>query len=1030
MKDWENPPLTGRKRLPARAGLTPYHDEESAVKGDSSKSPYFLPLNGKWKFKLFSSPELAGDDFSGESFDDSCWDELDVPSNWQMRGYGHPHYTNSQYPFPKDPPYVPDKNPAGCYRKKFRIEESWKKRRIILRFDGVDSCFFLRVNGKDAGFSKGSRIAAEFDITKLILAGENVLSVKVLQWSDGSYLEDQDMWWLSGIFRDVYIKAEPPVSIEDAFIKAGLSDDYTGGELCAELLINNSTGKTVENYSLGLKLLDEDGRVVFGKERSIKVKASGALRVEISGGIESPRRWTAETPELYGVLLSLKDAKGKTVDARALKAGFRRVELKNGNMLVNGRRVMLKGVNRHDFHPEKGRALTRDDMEEDIILMKRFNINAVRTSHYPNAPEFYSLCDFYGLYVMCEADVETHGFEYEEGKNPSMWKEWEGAFLDRMQRMVEAFKNHPSIIMWSLGNESGFGRNHEKMADWTRKRDNTRLIHYQRASALCIEKILEGKPAERESKVFDVISLMYTAPGKLKKAARADKFKKPFILCEYAHAMGNGPGGLGEYWKLFYSGKKFQGGFVWEWKDAGISRKTDDGKKHFAYGGDFGDEPNDGHFIIDGLVFPDGEPSPGLFELKSHIQPVEVKTLDEGKGMFRVKNRYDFIDLSGLCGHWVLKGDGEKIDCGRISLAAVKPGRSAGFKIPIDKKKLENYSEIFADFVFTLKEKTSWAPACHEIAGEQVEIFSKKTGSVTSKVETSGKLSLRESPAQIQVKGKGFEFAFDKVSGMLSSWNVRGESLIRKGPFLNFWRAPVDNDRRFLEEWKKARYDMLGHKTVSSACSRRKNGSVSVRFGVRIAAASRPAYFECVNEYVISSAGGVEVIFSGKPLVKDLPHLPRIGVRLELPGEFENVKWYGRGPGESYSDSKKAARLGIYSMKVDELRTRYVFPQENGNREDVRRLELSGENGLILRVSGEPFFSFSAHYFTQEDFQEALHDYELKKRGFVSLSLDHKQCGLGSGSCGTPTFEEYRVKPAPFRFGFRIDAGFRKKESK
>lgn len=1021
MKDWENPRLTGRNRMKPRAFLAPCCDEASAIAGFLSENPNFLSLNGPWKFRLFENPESAEKDFFSPGFDDSGWDDLDVPSCWQMKGYGSPHYTNAQYPFPKDPPYVPDENPTGCYRKKFKIGKGWKDRRIILRFNGVESFFSLWVNGVEAGLSKGSRLPAEFDITDLAAEGENLIAVKVLQWSDASYLEDQDMWWMSGIFRDVNVCLEPPETIGDVSVKAGLSDNYKDGVLEVEAVVENKGKTASEGSRLVLKLLDREGSVLLEKEKKADASAGGGRKVKFKEEIAAPRRWTAEAPELYTVLFALRSKKGEDICVKALKTGFRRVELKDGNMLVNGKPIMLKGVNRHDFNPDTGRRVTLRDMEEDILLMKRFNINAVRTSHYPNDPAFYRLCDYYGLYVMCEADIETHGFGYTEKENPCGWEQWKPAFPDRTRRMVEEFKNHPSIIMWSLGNEAGFGKNHEAAAEWIRKRDNTRLIHYERASAPYLEKVLDDKPAKRESKVFDVISLMYPSPEKLRKAARKDKSGRPFILCEYGHAMGNGPGGFKEYWELFYSNKKFQGGFVWEWRDGGIKSQNEDGREYFAYGGDFGDEPNDGNFIIDGLVFPDGTPSPALFELNAHIQPVEVKAAEPLKGKFRLKNRYDFTDLSALSMEWILKGDGNEIERGSQDLPSVKPGKSAEIYIPVNPGKYSAFCELFVDFIFREAGYTAEAGQGRTVALEQIKLpapAKKNTGKPVR--ASSGMLSVEDSSDCIKVEGEDFRLGFNRVSGVLAGCEAGGARIIKKGPSLNFWRAPIDNDKRFLPEWKSLRLDMLRQKTVSAGYSKASNGAVTVDFSSRIGAPSMPAYFKCRQEYIVFPSGEIECHFSGEPLVKGLPELSRIGTRLELPGEFKHVCWYGRGPGENYADSKKAAPFGIYSADVDELYTPYVFPQENGSRGEVRWAEFINPEGGRVKITGVPEFSFSAHYFTLEDFELAAHDYELQKKDFISLNLDYKQCGLGSGSCGPPTFRKYRVKPEAFSFGYRM----------
>ncbi|MEC0208818.1 glycoside hydrolase family 2 TIM barrel-domain containing protein, partial [Paenibacillus ehimensis] len=661
-RDWQNLNVLERNRLPARASFIPYGAADAALTYDRGSSDRFMLLNGEWAFHYAARPEEAPASFYMPEFDDSGWDRLAVPSHWQLHGYGAPHYTDLYYPFPVRPPEVPADNPTGTYRRTFTLPESWLSRNVFLRFQGVDSAFHVWLNGSYVGYSQGSRLPSEFAIAPFVREGENVLAVQVYQWSDGSYLEDQDMWWLSGIFRDVALVAQPKTYIRDYTVVADLDEDGRNGLLDVRVKLakeRTMTGNVVLEWRLtdgeqgteaASGVCPVDGWSEGGDE------AAAHFRAQLSG----VRPWTAETPVLYDLLLTLKTADGETLEVVPTRVGFRRVEVQGGRLLVNGKPIRLRGVNRHDHHPERGRAVTLETMERDVVLMKRHNINAVRTAHYPNDPRFYDLCDRYGLYVMDETDLETHGFELVgDADRLSNDPAWEKAYVERMQRMVGRDKNHPSILFWSLGNESGFGCNHEAMAAWCRSADPTRLIHYE---------------GDREAKVCDVFSTMYSTVEKMIGFGQRDNEEEPHVLCEYAHAMGNGPGGLLEYEEAFRNYPRLAGGFVWEWIDHGLSRRTADGRTYYAYGGDYGDEPNNGNFVIDGLVMPDRTPSPGLLEYKKIIEPVTAEAFDAGQGTVTIRNRYDFRDLSHLQLVWTVSADGASLVSGCAPLPDVPPG--------------------------------------------------------------------------------------------------------------------------------------------------------------------------------------------------------------------------------------------------------------------------------------------------------------------------------------------------------------------
>jgi beta-galactosidase/evolved beta-galactosidase subunit alpha len=1010
MLDWMNHKLTGINRVSPRSELLPFPDAQSALIGQRSVSPYFKLLNGIWKFSCYSNPAYVDPDFAAEDYDACDWDELEVPSCWQMHGYGRPHYTNVIYPFPIDPPNVPTENPTGCYRREFDIPENWDGRRIFINFRGVDSAFYVWVNGQMVGFSKGSRLPAEFDITDQLRTGKNTLALQVMQWSDGSYLEDQDMWWLSGIFRDVYLTALPQVDLFDVFVKTDLDAKYTDAKLNVEAVVKNFSESNAGDFSIECALLDQGHAKIAGGEMksAISVKAGGDQTVNLSAAITAPKLWTAETPNLYILLITIKNAKGQTVVVHRVNVGFRKVEIIKGQICVNGKPIMFRGVNRHDCHPDTGRVISYDDMLRDVLLMKRHNINAVRTSHYPNDPRFYELCDRYGLYVICEADIESHGFLYED--NISMYPEWEDAFMDRMKRMVEAYKNHAGIILWSLGNECGFGCNHEVMAAWTKQRDNTRLIHYER---------------DLEVKVADVISQMYIDPDGCIEAVKKHKYEKPFILCEYAHAMGNGPGVFQEYMKLFNENPNIQGGFVWEWADHGIRMHDDNGREWYAYGGDFEDTPNDGNFVCDGLVFPDRTPSPALIEFKKVIEPVKVVADDILQGRVKVTNHYDFLSLSHLAISWTLTENGSVIESGTLPPLSIPARGSDLVTVPFKKPAaLLAGGEYFLNLRFTLPADTLWAEAGHEIAVSQIAVPFETPAIPAVDLKNLSPMEIEEDPTTILILGNDFEIEFDRVHGLMTRWTVNGANLICRGPQLNFWRVPIDNDRHFdangfAHIWKTARFDAMMHRTDSCEIVERAAGKVVIKIDAYIAPPVERHGFTCEYTYTIYGNGDVIINAAGQPRGQ-MPHLPRIGLQMTLPTEFDTVDWFGRGPGESYADTKEANLVGRYQKTVDELFTNYVFPQENGNREDVRWVSLTSHQGIGLRASGYPTLNFSASEYTPKDLETAKHQNELSPSDEITLNLDYRQCGVGSNSCGPTTSEQHLIPAAPFTFTIRL----------
>ncbi|WP_371572481.1 glycoside hydrolase family 2 TIM barrel-domain containing protein [Streptomyces sp. NBC_01314] len=968
---------------------SPGHGRAQPRAAFTSNAPV-LDLTGTWRFRLAAGLPQVTEGFEAEGFDDSDWDTIAVPSCWQMDGlpgeprFGAPSYTNQIYPFPIDPPHVPDTNPTGEYRREFTLPAPWPAGRTLLRFEGVDSCFAVWLNGTLLGDGQGSRLPTEFDVTDTLRAdGPNTLAVRVHQWSAASYLEDQDMWWLSGIFRPVALLSRPDGALTDVFVHADY-DHLTGhGTLSV-----HTTGAPARLTVPELGITDAD--------------PAGPHTV---AGIVS---WSAEQPRLYDAELV---SDGERIP---LRIGFRRIEVKDGLILANGRPVLFRGVNRHEWNPDTGRTLSHEDMLADVLLMKRHNINAVRGSHYPPDSTFLDLCDEYGLWVIDECDLETHGFGLVgwEG-NPSDDPSWREAFLDRMRRMVERDKNHPSVVMWSLGNEAGHGSNLRAMAEWTRERDPERLIHYE---------------GDDNCDYVDVYSQMYTdhnglgvigrghEPVTRDPAQDARRRTMPFILCEYAHAMGNGPGGLSEYQDLFESYPRLHGGFVWEWIDHGIRRRLPDGREHFAYGGDFGEPVHDDNFVCDGLVFADRTPSPGLTEYKKAVEPVRI-TLDPAGGTIRIRSHLHTLDTAHLRFRWTVEDQGRPQGDGELAVPAVAAGAATELTWPEALTKLcdaplDEGEERWVTVTAELAGDEPWAPAGHEIAWSQAAIAgpvpeTPPLARPLTPVLTDGTYAL--GPA-----------VFDAVTGTLLRL---GGDLDVDGPRLDLWRAPTDNDLRtwggpLAEAWRNAGLDRLEHRTVRV---QPHDGGLAVT--IRTAPAGADHAMRTVFRWAADAEdpGLLRLSLTTEPVGTWPCPLPRIGIRLALPQDIETVDWFGLGPGEAYSDTTAAVRVGRFTARVDDLQTPYALPQENGNRRQVRHARLTGGHGSGLVITGGPHLDLTVRRWTSEDLDQARHTTDLRPRDRVYVNLDAAQQGIGSGACGPATQPQHELvaRPVTLAIGFR-----------
>ena len=1014
--DWQNPLVLQHNRQPAHANLLPYPDDASALTAERGATPFFALLNGAWKFAYLPAPHEAPAGFEAAGFDDSEWDSIPVPSNWQMQGYGRPNYTNVNYPYPVDPPFVPDDNPTGLYRRKFYVPETWAGRQVALIFEGVDSAYYVWVNGQMVGYSQVPHLPAEFDITPFIQPGENQVTVEVFQWSDGSYLEDQDMWRLSGIFRDVCLVAYPQVHVRDVRIRTILDDRYQDAVLDLQAKIKNSALRAAGEYSLTAKLLDARGGLVFEQVVQSALVISGGEEV-VAGAmvpVKAPRLWSAEDPYRYTLLLTLNGPDGSVLEVEHFTTGFVQVEIKAGVFYVNGVAIKMQGVNRHETHPDLGHAVPYESMVQDIVLMKQHNINTVRTSHYSNDTRWLDLCDEYGLYVVAETDLEAHGFHPVGDWNyPASHPDWKEAHVERSARMVERDKNHPSIVMWSLGNELGFGPNIQAQSDWIHENDPTRPVHYERT----------------REQATDVVSVMYPTVNFLEEEGRnLSGDPRPFFMCEYAHAMGNGPGNIKEYWDVIRAYPRLMGGCVWEWVDHSVRMHTAEGEEYFAYGGDFGDQPNDGDFCVDGLNWPDRIPYPGLIEYKKILEPVEVQAVDLKNGKLRLTNRYAFISLAGLEGSWSLYRDDCLLEQGRLPALTVAAGATMDINLPYRWPAVVAGAEYWLNLSFTLADDQLWAKRGLEMAWAQIKLPVETLAFPKINLANFAPLQIAEGAQAVTVIGGDFELVFDTFRGTIGSWQWQGVSLIEEGPRVNVWRAPTDNDVRIAVDWRKFGYDRLQQRIERVEMDA---GNDEVQFKVQSvlgAYSLRPA-FGVETRFQVSANGAVVIDTTLKPLQEGLPSLPRLGLQLKLPGDFERFAWYGRGPHENYVDRKESARVGVYSGSVMEQYVPYVFPQENGSKSDVRWAALTDLRGLgLMAVSMPPGVSsaipgrlnVSAHYFTPEDFTAASHTYELKPRPEITLNLDHEFNGLGSNSCGPGPLEKYWLRAESHYFSLRL----------
>lgn len=987
LKLWEDYQLSDYHRLPARSHL------ESYAPSDLNHLRNYQLLNGTWQFKFLDAPEYAPKDFAEPTYDDHEWQAIPVPSNWQLQGYGKMHYSDLWYNFPIIPPHVPSENPTGLYRRTFTMAELQPNEQYIINFDGVDSAFKLYLNGQYVGYSKGARLPSEFDVTPYLHAGENTIAVLVVQWSDGTYLEDQDMWWLSGLFRDVSLYSRPQHGIYDLQVRTYLHQNYQQGELVVTPTFDVANGQVV-TYTL------KDGA------RTLLTKQLDGNQ-SLDEKLDEIELWSAESPKLYELTVVVREG-DEILEVIQQRVGFRQIELAGKTFLVNGQAIKLKGVNMHDYSATDGRVMTREDYRKNIYLMKQHNINAIRTAHYPKAPYFYDLCDELGMYVIDETDLECHGFELTDRYD---WisddPKWQMAYVNRMERTLQRDKNHPSIIMWSLGNESAFGDNFRAMAAYCKKADPTRLVHYE---------------GDFDAEVSDVYSTMYTwleHDTKLTMDQVLQTTQKPHILCEYAHSMGNGPGNLKEYQDLFYAHPELQGGFIWEWFDQGIETKQD-GQTYYRYGGDFGDEPNNANFCIDGLIRPDGRPSTALTEVQKTFEPFTMTLIDLATRQIRITNHLDFLTSDAYDFDYVLEKDGHEIAGGSLNVPTITPRGTLVMNLSTLLPSLD------PDHLYTLHVRTKATTSAPWVTVGDVlsqSNFTLQRPTLVLAHSRGEAVTVQEDDLTITLKAAQNQYVFDKIKGRLQLTHA-GKPIIEDGIHMNFWRAPIDNDMEILDEYYHKYFLNLWHEsTVDVQFSQLSRGDYQVTMEKLVGTTNSGWYYDIQETYTIHEDGSfdfkVDGIASGKrDCAPDM--LPRIGVSMRLPKDYQQVNYRGMGPTENYSDSHQAAYLGVFESTVDDLFVDYVKPQENGNHMETDRVILQNTTSKIQLGMTRPL-NFSVANYSDETLERAKHTIDLQADDYVSLYLDVKQNGLGTNSCGQNQLKKYRCKFDDFSFGFNFD---------
>jgi beta-galactosidase len=1019
--DWENPHVFGINKEPARATFTPFPDESTALRGEHG-SPWVQSLDGAWKFKWVKRPDLRPVDFYKPDFDVSSWKEIPVPSNWEMQGYGTPIYTNITYPFKRDAPRVTDtpddhswtaydqRDPVGSYRRDFEVPASWYGRETYLLFNGVNSAYYVWINGQKVGYSQDSRMVSEFNITKYLQSGKNSIAVEVYRWCDGSYMEDQDFWRMSGIFRDVTLVSRAPLHIRDFQVLTPFDSAYENATFKLHISLQN-TGAKGGAASVEVKLLDSTGKPVFSTTKKLNTSATKGSDFDLQQAVAKPNKWSAEIPYLYQLLLTLKDAKGNIVEVIPWKVGFRQSEIKGNQILFNGKKLIIRGVNRHEFDPDRGQVITREMMIQDIKLMKQNNINAVRTCHYPNVPEWYQLADEYGLYILDENNVESHGYGSGEKQPISNGPDFRDAIVDRMQRTIERDKNHPSIIAFSMGNEAGWGANFIAAKKWAKTHHPEFFIIYE----------------PHNSVHGDALTPMYAKPQNIVEYYNTYGNGRPFFEIEYAHAMGNSTGNFQQYWDLFEKEPWAHGGFIWDWVDQGIRKKGSNGKDFWAYGGDFGDKPNDDNFCTNGLVLPDRTVHPGLSEVKHSYAGIKVEAVDLLNGKIRIHNKYNFLDLGFVRGSWTLDENGKRIQSGELPIENLAPGTAKEVTLDIKPPAQKPGAEYFLTVSFTLAQDTPWAVRDHVVAWDQFEVPFTTSPAPARQTDNFPAVKLAEIPGELVISNDAFSIAIDRESGSISSYNVGGNEMLTAPLEPNYWRAPTDNDRGNGMPARQGIWQLaaVNRSPATVTANQVSPGTIKVT-----AVSTLPAGHSTQSYvYTIHGDGSIDIDSAFKPGESNLPDLPRFGMQMRVAGTLRNVEWYGRGPQENYWDRNLGAAVGIYKSKVDAMWFPYIEPQETGNRTDTRWVTFTDEKGFGFKASGMPLLSFSAWPFRMSELEHEKtpvntghkHPSEIVPSEDITVNLDDRQMGVGGDdSWGAPVHKEFSLPAVAYQYKFRL----------
>jgi beta-galactosidase len=1009
---WEIPTIVDEGKEPARAFFVPFNNLDELQSNDIQKSQNIQLLNGTWKFNFAEKVADRPADFYKTDLNESGWKDIQVPGSWETQGFGVPVYTNISYIFPENPPFVDNNDlPIGTYRKTFTVDKKLANKEIILHFGSIAGAATIYLNGQRVGYSKAAKTPAEFNITPFLKNGENLLALQVFKWSDASYLEDQDFWRLAGIERDVFLIGRPKVSIEDFFVVGDLDAAYKNGILSMDIDVRNFNTQNSDKQSVVVTLTDKQQKPVFSKTLSINtIEAKKAQTVSFVQKINNPEKWSAEYPTLYAVSVELKNAEGKTIEVAGCKTGFRKMEIKNKQLLINGQPIVIRGTNIHEHHEKNGHYLDSKTRLKDLQLMKQYNLNAIRTSHYPQAPEFYELCDKYGFYVVDEANIEAHGLDgMPKDKHPSNMADWKGQHLDRTARMFERDKNHPSVIVWSLGNESDFGTNYEMTYNWLKENDKAhRPVQFERAFGNAFS---------------DIMCPMYARPHDVERYANDPKSSKPYIQCEYAHSMGNSTGNFQDYWDIYMKYPILQGGFIWDWVDQGLEMKNFEGKKYWIYGGDLGGYrwTHDENFCDNGLINADRTIHPALNEVKKVYQPIWFKAVDIEKGIITILNHNLFTNLNAYDYNWKLFENGKQIASNTFQVEG-KPLESKTITLQLPAINFKTGSEFFLVIEASQQQATDLVEKGHVVANEQ---FAFQANNFFVAKTADGNLAITKTERKLTFKSGDVEGAIDLRSGKLSEYKYKGIGLITDQLRANFWRAPIDNDfgnkMNFrLNIWRAADNNM----NLQSVDVKEQTSD-----GLKVVSTYRflDLDIKYTVTYSIRNDASVVVTSSIDMGNLKLPELPRFGMKTQLPVEFEKVTYYGRGPWENYNDRKTSAFVGNYSSTVSNLNFDYSRPQENGYRIDVRTVSFTNADGygLLIEGVGSPI-CFNARNNSDDDLDPGLtkkqqHPIDVKKRNNLFVNIDFGQMGVGGNdSWGAYPMDQYRLQEKKYEYSFLI----------